>query len=214
MNVKTLGLAALMAGPMTANAQYVYTYTGPDFDLFGPTDMPGNPYTTADHLTIRLTTSAPIPANLVVGASPTDFPGVALVSLTASDGVNSDTYTASELSHPGQPQLSTWINGWVTTNSAGRITNSFIQGQTVSTTTSYFQWTGDHGRDSVFTAPQATDPVFFASAGFASFEGNGTWTFAPEIDPASAAGGLTLLLSGLAMAVGARRSRSRESTAV
>jgi hypothetical protein len=33
---------------------------------------------------------------------------------------------------------------------------------------------------------------------------------APELDPASAAGGLTLLLSGLAMAMGARRSRSPE----
>jgi hypothetical protein len=38
-------------------------------------------------------------------------------------------------------------------------------------------------------------------------------TRAPEIDPASAAGGLTLLLSGLAMAMGARRSRSPERTA-
>jgi hypothetical protein len=35
--------------------------------------------------------------------------------------------------------------------------------------------------DEAFTAPQATDPVFFASAGYAASEGNGTWTFAPEI---------------------------------
>jgi hypothetical protein len=39
-------------------------------------------------------------------------------------------------------------------------------------------------------------------------------TLAPEIDPASAAGALTLLLSGIAMALGVRRSRSTERTAV
>jgi hypothetical protein len=65
-------------------------------------------------------------------------------------------------------------------------------------------------RDEAFTAPQATDPVFFASAGFLASEGNGTLTFSPELDPASAASGLTLLLSGLALALGARRSVSRE----
>jgi hypothetical protein len=212
MNRKILGFltAALMTGPMAANAQYVYTYTGPDFDLFGPADMPGNPYTTADHLTLRLTTSTPLPANLVVGSSPTGFPGVAFVSLTASDGVNSDTYTASDITHPGQLPLTTQINGFVTTNSAGMITNSFIYGQTVSTTTNYFQWLSDHGRDDAFTAPQATAPAFFASAGYASPEGNGTWTFSPEIDPTSAASDLTLLLSALAMALGSRRSLSPE----
>jgi hypothetical protein len=215
MNAKTLGLltAALMAGPMAANAQYVYTYTGPDFDYIGPAGMPGNPYTTADHLTIQLVTSAPIPANLTTGASPEDFPGVALVSLTESDGVNKDTYTAAQLYH-GQNQLSSWFDGFVNTNSAGSITNAFIYGQTVSTKTNYVQWTSDNGRDSVVMAPQIFDPEFVASAGFYGDEGNGKWTFAPEIDPASAAGGLTLLLSGLAMAMGARRSRSRESAAV
>jgi hypothetical protein len=40
-----------------------------------------------------------------------------------------------------------------------------------------------------------------------------TLVSAPEIDSASAAGGLTLLLSGLAMAMGARRSRTPERSA-
>ena len=38
MNVKFLGFltAALMAAPLAANAQYVYTYTGADFGQIGP----------------------------------------------------------------------------------------------------------------------------------------------------------------------------------
>ena len=215
MNVKTLGFltAALMAGPMVANAQYVYTYTGPDFDYIGPAGTPGNPYTTADHMTVQLVTSAPIPPNLIIGTNQNDFPGVAVVSLTESDGVTSNTYTAAQL-YTNQPALSTWFNGFVDTNSAGRIIGGAIYGETTSTKTGYVQWNTDEGRDTVVRAPQVGGPQFVASAGFYGFEGNGKWTFAPEIDPASAAGGLTLLLSGLAMAMGARRSRSRESAAV
>jgi hypothetical protein len=45
MNIRTWGLmiAALMGWPVIASAQYVYTYTGPDFDTFGPIGTAGNP---------------------------------------------------------------------------------------------------------------------------------------------------------------------------
>jgi hypothetical protein len=64
-------------------------------------------------------------------------------------------------------------------------------------------------------AQSATGNVVFSlsSAELVNIDFNlSSLTLAPEIDPAFAAGALTLLLSGLAIAAGDRRSRSPERT--
>jgi hypothetical protein len=216
MNGKILGFltAALMAGPMAANAQYVYTYTGENFDSFEslPPGTPGNPYTTADQLTIRLTTSALLPANLGGLPSEENFEGVGLVSLTVSDGVRSETYPASQIFAGSGPAPVPSTFGYIWTNSTGGITKSSINGVSAVGSTGLYQWQSQYTNPSGCTVCGGSDFVSIGSVGtggtafLASSDMVGRWTDAPEIDSASAASGLTLLLSVLAMALGARRS--------
>jgi hypothetical protein len=214
MKIRILGIlgAMLLASPL-ANAQYVYTYTGANYDSFGsnPADLPGNPFTTAEHLTFQLTTSAPIPANLgnYKGSNQLDFQGVGFVSLTASNGIQSVTFPASEIQGDGAFTTPT-ILGFIVTNSAGNITNSYVFADSVSGK-NYFTVSSDYplpGQPS-----DATDMGPLSHYYGASSSGTGKWTFtaAPEIDPASAASNLTLLLIALSMARGGvRRCAERE----
>lgn len=226
MNAKILGFltAALIAAPMAANAQdvrYVYTYTGANFDSFDPPATPGNPYTTSDHLTFQLTTSAPLPPNLMAPTNGNgnfqDFPGVALVSITGSDGFQSLTVPAAEVYQNCPKGCTRGIFGYITTNSSGAITGSGIEGFRAVVSGRAFDWESSDpyvqfGTNVFDFVGTSADPQARATHFGATTSEPGKWTFAivPEIDPASAAGGLTLLLSGLAMAMSARRSRSPE----
>jgi hypothetical protein len=191
--------AALIFGPAVANAQYLYTYTGADFDVFGqvggPPQLVGpNPYTTSDHLTIQLTTSAPLAANMgtPVPGTPQLY-GVALVSMTVSDGVQSARYTAADIANAATIPLSTSIAGYLVSNSTGKITSSGLDGITDTGNTHQFLWNSNNTPATSYSTPgdYTQDAVAPMSAYFfASSSGFGKWSFtvAPEIDPEFAAG--------------------------
>jgi hypothetical protein len=219
MKIKVAGfvVAATMSLPVVANAQYVYTYTGPDFNSITQAGSPGgpNPYTTADDLTIQLVTSQPLAANMGIptpGAP--QLQGVDLVSMIVSDGVQTAHYTAANIANSATLPFTTSIDGYITTNSKGMITSSAISGQTDANNHQFFWVNGDIPKTSYSTpGDTAIDGIPMGAYFSASSSGFGKWTLAvaPEIDPASAATGVALLLCGLAMRMGARRARSRGS---
>jgi hypothetical protein len=195
MNIKILGFlsAALMVGPMVANAQFLYTYTGNNFDyLRDQSQSPVPPYTSADRLTIQLTTSTPLPAN----QSSQRLPFINMVSLSFNDGVESIVYSPSDLVIT---RFATNVEGDLTTNSAGVITDWDIEGLLFYPGSSnVLTWRSASGDSN----PDLVGNNYNTAA--ASTVGKWTVASAPEIDPASAASGLMLLLGGLAVLRGRR----------
>lgn len=193
MSNKILGFLALsLSAASMANAQSeTLLYTGQyltDFSTVGPVAVSGNisGYLTLDALL------APNLSDAVVTPITFSFNGAMPLSgdFAASGALLSDVFQ-------------------FTTDSTGAITGwGFTLSGTDGSNTVYetsVAYSDGSGSDFVSLYSPTTDPTCCSSAG--SVNAPGTWTTvtAPEIDPASAAGGITLLLGGVAVLRGRRR---------
>jgi hypothetical protein len=212
MNIKILGsvAVALLAGPISANAQSTtYSYQGaalPAIVYFEPPE--GGTYSPPPHnadatLSGFVTLSAPLGDNLNdFSVTPTQLQ---MVSAAFGSLFFLDTLAFST---NGKGAIDGWSmsltgvvggpGGWTET-----VTSSDIGGvggdnaNIASSCTAYFSsgspqsfncgWSGSNTTPGVWTSPAAK---------------------APEIDPASAASGLTVLLGGVAVLRGRRRRES------
>jgi len=204
MNTKILGsvAVALLAGPISANAQSTtYTYQGAALPAFLYLDPPQGgtfspPPSVADAtLSGFVTLSAPLGDNLNdFSVAPTQlqmvsgvFGPVSLGTLAFSTNGKGaiDGWSMSLTGFVGGP------GGWTET-----VTSSGVGGDNAniaSTCTAFFSMGG---------------PQNFSCGWSGSNMKPGAWTSpasAPEIDPASAASGLALLLGGVAVLRGRRR---------
>lgn len=210
MNTKILGsvAVALLAGPISANAQSTtYTYQGNaftagGFDINPPAGFTGlfvPPNFGVGPLNGFITLSAPLGDNLNnVTETPT--------YVDISSGTNSLFKGVFAFSTNGHGA----IDGW-----SMSLDGSYggFGGLTLTATSSDI---GGVGGDSVAMSETCTasfplqPPQRFACGDTGSNLKPGVWTSparAPEIDPESAASGLTLLLGGVAVLRGWRRTR-------
>jgi hypothetical protein len=204
MNNKILGLLAvgLMVGPITANSQSTtYTYQGDALPVFLYFDPPAGatvfmpPSVEVGTLSGIVTLSAPLGDNLNdFSVTPTRLQMVSggfgelfgSVAFSTNGNGAIDGWSMSLGGGPGGP------GGWTETMTSSDIggvggDNAEIAANcTVSASGQNFScgWTGSNTKPGVWTSPAAQ---------------------APEIDPASAASGLTLLLGGVAVLRGRRK---------
>jgi hypothetical protein len=211
MNYKILGsvAVALLAGPISANAQpTTYTYQGDAFtagtyDLNPPAGFTGvlvPPNFGVGPLNGFITLSAPLGDNLNnVTVTPT--------FVDISSDINTLFKGVFVFSTNGQGAIDRW------SMSLDGSYNGF-SGLTLTATSSDI---GGVGGDSVAMSETCTaffplqPPQRFACGDTGSNMKPGVWTSptrAPEIDPASAASGLTLLLGGVAVLCGRRKLES------
>jgi hypothetical protein len=207
MNYKILGsvAVALLAGPISANAQATtYTYQGAP--LFGGVDI--SPPAGANSFTV--------PPNIAVGT----LSGFIILSAPLGDNLNNVSVTPAFIDILSGSPL---FNGDFTfsTNAKGAIDGWSISldgsvpgpgGYELTATSVDIRGVGG---DSATLSTTCTafftfgSPQNFGCGSSGSNTTPGVWTSpaakAPEIDPASAAGGLTLLLGGVAVLRGRRR---------
>jgi len=220
MNRTILGFLAapLLAASMASHAQVVYNYTGVVYssDVYGP----GLP---AAFLPIPIGTEVSGTYTLDLGNS--KIPGSGYWLLQGSSYFGS-SFRAGSIDY-ATPAASSGINvtSWIEGNHSGGMPAYFAYenwntGAYLSRGSSEFEIDNPHGawtaaglpifaghsdafgEVTLAVAPNSDAYVYFNLTSF---------TRAPELDSASAAGGLTLLLSGLAIA-GRRRSRSARPT--
>jgi hypothetical protein len=196
MSVKILCLAACGIVPIIAGAQTeTLDYTGVAF-----TPVSINGHSGIPDITGEIQLSAPLGANLtnasVVPVS-WSFNDPNLNSNIASGGpcctTDSFAYTTVNGAITGWNIDVSYLNSTATSSSWSSIILSSVGGDTY--TTGYSTPTCSGRPDPCFSLTQTTAP--------------GSWTAsmaAPEMDPASAAGGFALLLGGLAVLNGRRRT--------
>jgi len=210
MNNKILGLLAvgLMAGPISANAQSTtYTYQGDAFTAGSVNLTPP-----------AGSTSINLPRNFGVGT----LNGFIILSAPLGDNLNNvsvmpafvDISTGSPLFR-GDFTFSTNANGAIdgwSISLAGTVGGPGGYGLTATSVD-----IGGVGGDSAtlsttctaFFPPSLRPPQTFSCGATGSNTTPGVWTSpaaqAPEMDPASAASGLTLLLGGVAVLRGRRK---------
>jgi hypothetical protein len=192
MNYRYLGLVALMASPIAALAQVTnLQYSEGIFS--------GN-----------VTLSAPLPEDGTFSVSPTtfDFPGVGFGAsynyLCPGCG-----YGLGGMGEYGSASFSFTtdngrISGWGInidfTGTPGTNTETSLYALITPGSDSFTQQTFGFACQPPPGLPSPCQPISFSSSNL------GVWTTAaPEIDPASAASGLTLLLGGLAALSGRRK---------
>jgi hypothetical protein len=203
MNYKLLGLVALLAGPMAANAQTeILDYTGSPFSSVSVEGNDAGAPNPAQN-TGELVLSSPLGDNLhnfAVTPVSFRFDGVPALDSNNSSFTGLEDVASFRFSTDAHGMLTAWdivvrsvvLRGYTPESSAGvTITNA---------------------GDSFFASNDTTfcgQPPFPPPGCFNISASNGTpgvWTTpAPEIDPASAASGLTLLLGGLAVLRGRRK---------
>jgi hypothetical protein len=216
MNNKILGLLAvgLMAGPISANAQATtYTYQGDAF-----TGSAGSVNSTPP----AGWTSINVPRNFGVGT----LNGFIILSAPLGDNLNNvsvtpafvDISTGSPLFR-GDFTFSTNANGAI--DGWSMSLNGSVPGPGGYELTATSVDIGGVGGDSAtmsatctaFFSPSLKPPQSFACGTSGSNMKPGVWTSpaakAPEIDPASAVSGLTLLLGGVAVLRGRRKVPAR-----
>jgi len=218
MNIKVLGLltAILLAAPMAAGAQpVVYDYTGVVTSYFAGTSQGLAPVPVGTQVsgTFTFDYSQGVPEGGGAPGSPQwnlwdGNPGTPLFATTFRAG--RDVYSTDN-SLAGMSNASGSSVGLHSFSGQ----EEWYKGQEVGG--SEFVIVNSHGAYNaeglpIFAGAQsATGRVSLSlssSADTSFIDFNVTsLTLAPEIDPAFAAGALTLLLSGLAMAMGARRSQ-------
>jgi hypothetical protein len=190
MNVKILCLVACGLTPMIAGAQTeTLDYTGADF-----TPVTINGHSGLPNITGEIQLSAPLGANLtdatVVPVS-WSFNDPNLNSIVASSGpcctTDSFSFTTVNGVLTGWDIDVSYLNSTATTRTWSSIILSSVDGDTY--TTGYSTHNCNVSPDPCFTLIQTTTPGSLTAAVAA----------APEIDPASTAGGLALLLGGLAV---------------
>jgi hypothetical protein len=113
--MSALAIVLLGIVPTASNADEIYTYTGPNYDIVS-NSVPGVTYTTSMDLTITLDMSAPLGADL---GSASSLVAVTPVSISLSDGLNtvtffgssnnsSETYDEISLSTDGSGNIADW----------------------------------------------------------------------------------------------------------
>jgi hypothetical protein len=202
MNIRILGFMAigLMAGSMAANAQVTYDYNGAPTtititgDLPPPTN-PNGPGLTGD--VVLASALNPNQANQVV--TPLSYSFAALSSATV-DQSNQGVVASFDFSTVNG-KITSWDvelnSGTYASVAVGQYIESITPQGDVFTYTTHDAACGSPGEmpGDCFTATSTSTAP-------------GTWTStaqAPEISPASAASGLTLLLGGLAVIRGRRK---------
>jgi hypothetical protein len=210
MNGKILGLLAVgsMVGPITANAQSTtYTYQGDALDVIlninppaGWTTFNAPPNVEVGTLSGFVTLSAPLGDNLndssvtptriqmFSGVTGQLFMGTVAFSTNGNRAV--DGWSMSLAGMVGGP--GGWTETMTSSDIAGGVGGDYAE---ISTNcTAYFS--------------SGKPPQNFSCGSTGSNTTPGVWTGpptrAPEIDPASAAGGLSLLLGGVAVLRGRR----------
>jgi hypothetical protein len=210
MNNKILGLLAvgLMAGPIVANAQSTtYTYQGDAFTAGGSNMNPPAGWTSINvprnfgvgPLNGFITLSAPLGDNLNnVSVTPT------FVDISTGSPLFRGVFTFSTNGNGA-------IDGW-SMSLDGSVSGPGGYGLTATSVD-----IGGVGGDSAtmsttctaFFSPSLQPPQSFPCGSSGSNTTPGVWTSpaaqAPEMDPASAASGLTLLLGGVAVLRGRRK---------
>ena len=204
MNSKILGLLAvgMMAGPISGNAQpTTYTYQGAAFTAFTQDITPPAGFT-----------SVSVPSNFGVG------PLNGFITLSAPLGDNLNNVTVTPTFVDISSYISPLFKGIFAFSTDG---HGAIDGWSISldgsiggpggyTLTAASSDIGGVGGDSAamsttctaFFSPSPKPPHGFGCGASGSNMKAGVWssaTKAPEIDPASAASGLTLLLGGIAV---------------
>jgi hypothetical protein len=231
--------AALLASPMAANAQDVYDYTGAithDSSCSECSPIPIGSQVTGT-FTFDYANGNPAQSSGAIGSAgwtvtsygggysskPSPLPTSLVFAMTAQ--VDGFSFASQIPSGPAMfyPSGGSSVQGYA--NSGGR-GSTFIAYENWTDSPSYsggssINISNPRGAYSVTGLPilagatlaTGTAENFVGADSSREIDFNITslnLTSAPEIDPASAAGGLTLLLSGLAIAMGARRSRSPE----
>ena len=215
MNTKLLGLVAtaLLAAPMAVDAQTeTLDYTGSAFtsvSIFGnnegfpsPTQNPG-----------ELVLSSPLGDNLhdfTVTPVSFSFNGDTMYGAALDSSINSFTGPADVASFRFSTDAHGMLTAWDIV-----VSSTIFRGDNPESSAGV---TINNAGDSFFansSSPSCLDPAGPPPGCFTIEESNalpGAWktsvTNAPEIDPASAAGGLTLLLAGLAVLRGRRKLES------
>ena len=218
MNSKILGMLAVgsMVGPISANAQAAtYTYQGAP--LFGGVDI--SPPAGASSFTL--------PPNIAVGT----LSGFIILSAPLGDNLNNVSVTPAFVDiSTGSPlfrgdftfstNASGAIDGW-SISLDGSVPGPGGYGLTATSVD-----IGGVGGDSAtmsttctafFSPPFGPPPQNFSCGASGSNMTPGVWTSpaaqVPEIDPASATSGLTLLLGGMAVLCGRRKLETQRSVA-
>ena len=209
MNSKLLGLLAVgtLAGPIAANAQSTtYTYQGAALDVMLNINAPAG------------WTSINVPPNIAVGP----LNGFITLSAPLGDNLNDVSVTPTYIGIYSDSPLFKGVFAF-STNGNGAIDgwsmslNGDVPGPGGYTHTATSVDFGGVGGDSAtmstnctayVSAPFGPSPQNFSCGSTGSNTTPGVWTGpptrAPEIDPASAAGGLSLLLGGVAVLRGRR----------
>jgi hypothetical protein len=216
MNSKLLGFMAapLLAASMASNAQVVYNYTGVVYstELLGPGPVePFSPVPIGTQVSGTYTLdlgNSKIPGSgywLLQGSSlfSSTFRANSIVYATPIASSAIDVSSEIVGTHSGDTPLYFANEDWSSGAYLGR------GGSQLEVFNPHGAWTAA-GLPNVAGASDVIGQVNFAVAPTSDayvFYNITSFTRAPELDSATAAGGLTLLLSGLAMA-GSRRSRS------
>jgi hypothetical protein len=215
MKYKILGSVAiaLLAGPMVSNAQTeTLDYIGSPFTSFGFTGTMSDALANSiPQNTGEIVLSSPLGDNLHNFA-------VTPVSWSFDRSTPNGVFLRSNSPFPGPDDVATFL---FSTNASGMLTawNIVVSGGILQDTTaqSFAAVTINNAGDSFSSGTgspscQLPEP---ATACFTLKQSNtaaGAWTAtfakAPEIDPASAASGLMLLLGGLAVVCGRRKLES------
>ena len=215
MNSKILGLLAAgsMVGPITANAQSTtYTYQGAPLsggiDMNPPagwTSISVPPILPVGTLSGSVTLSAPLGDNLDdFSVTPTE-----ITMLTGDTGLEFRSTVA--FSTNGKGAIDGWsmslagfvggLGGWSETLTSSDIGGVGGDSATISTSCTAY-----------FSPSSLQPPQSFSCGSSGSNTTPGVWTSpaakAPEIDPASAVSGLTLLLGGVAVLRGRQKRES------
>jgi hypothetical protein len=198
MNVKILCLVACGITPVIAGAQTeTLNYTGADFTPVNINGQTGIPNVTGD---IQL--SAPLGANLTnASVTPVSWsfndPNLNSVIAANGPGVTTDSFSFTTVNGviTGWDIDVSYLNSTSKSSTWSSIILSSVGGDTY--TTGFSTPTCRGNPDPCFSLTQTTTP--------------GSWSpavAAPEMDPASAAGGLALLLGGLAVLGGRKGAKA------
>jgi len=159
-----------------AQAVAIYSYTG---NSFTGCNVTCGPYTTSDFITVSMTLDNPIPAN------ETGFNPLALVALTASDGVQTLDLSTPNLSSGFAQSINTDGAGNITAWEVVLETSDHKLIETLNTTSGFLDEACTSDQNPTVCAFNDTSP--------------GKWTLVPEANT------VTFLVMGLVAMCGLRR---------